>query len=90
MRSAAVATLLMISVGAWLATVWVAAPTYLYMHAPTGNIAALADAMSRGETPGHDRGEGMLATLYFPPFPAAVSALHRAGLPWKGALRVAS
>jgi hypothetical protein len=90
MRSAAVATLLVISVGAWLATVWVAAPTYLYVHAPTGNIAALADAMSRGETPGHDRGEGMLATLYFPPFPAAVSALRRAGLSWKGALRVAS
>ena len=90
MPSAVVAILLLISASAWLATVWVAAPTYLYMHAPTGNIAALADAMSRGETPGHDRGEGMLATLYFPPLPVAVSALHRAGLPWKGALRVAS
>jgi len=90
MRSTLVVTLLLVSVGAWLATVWLAAPSYLFMHAPTGNIAALADAMSRGDAPGHDRGDTLLATLYFPPFPCAVAALHRVGMPWKGALRLAS
>lgn len=74
----------------WLAATVALWPGYREMNSSTGVFATLADAVLRGQAPAHEDGESFMATYYFPPFPLAVAAAHRAGLSWKDALRATS
>jgi Glycosyltransferase family 87 len=82
--------LLAIAIAGWLLNVTFTWPTFFGMGPATGGVAALADGVCRGQAPGHDDGTTLLASVYFPPFPCAVAALHAAGLGWLDALRLAS
>ena len=80
----------MLALGAWLWVqhgVW---DTAVGINHVSGVIAALADGLSRGETPGREVRALGLGTLYAPPFPALVAAVHELGASWLHALRIAS
>jgi hypothetical protein len=72
--------LLAIALGAWIVTLAYCWPTYHQMHPASGAVAALADAILRGQAPGADDGETFLGTYYLPPVPMAVAAARRIGL----------
>jgi hypothetical protein len=82
-------TLLVCVLLVWGTTLVIVWRTYVGMNPASGAIAALADAASHGRAPGSG-GDPHLATLYLPPFPLLVAALHAVGLDWLGALRSAS
>ena len=74
----------------WIAVIAAAWRSYYGMVPATGVVATLADAILRGQAPGHEDGSSFLVTFYLPPFPLLVAALHRIGLGWLVALRSAS
>jgi len=82
-----ISALLLVSLSGWLAAVLALWRSYFGMFPATGVVAALADAVLRGQSPGHDDGGAFLVSYYFPPFPILVAALHRLGLEWLQALR---
>jgi hypothetical protein len=82
--------LLTVAIAGWVVNVAFTWPTYFGMGPATGGVAALADGVCRGQAPGHDDGTTLLASVYFPPFPCAVAAIHAAGFDWLSALRLAS
>ncbi len=82
--------LLVVALLAWIAALALAWPGNYGMNHTAGTVAALADAALHGEAPGHDNGTSFVASVYFPPVPLIVAALHRMGLDWRGALRVMS
>lgn len=82
-----ISTLLLVGLSGWLAAVVALWRSYFGMFPATGVVAALADAVLRGQSPGHDDGSAFLVSYYFPPFPILVAAAHRLGLDWLQALR---
>jgi len=82
-----ISALLLVSLSGWLAAVLALWRSYFGMFPATGVVAALADAVLRGQSPGHDDGSAFLVSYYFPPFPILVAAAHRLGLEWLQALR---
>jgi hypothetical protein len=89
---AALLTLLVIA-----GLVRLARPGYFGMNAATGQVAALADAIRRGDPPPSRTGPpddaempAFRTTVYFPAYPALVAALRDAGLTWRGSLRAGS
>ena len=81
---------LTLALGAWLWAqrgVW---DTAVGINHASGIIAALADGLSRGETPGREVQSLSLCSLYAPPFPALVAVVHESGASWLHALRIAS
>ena len=74
----------------WLAVIVTVWRSYFGMVPATGVVATLADAVLRGQGPGHDDGTTFLATFYLPPFPLLVAALRGTGLEWLQALRMSS
>jgi hypothetical protein len=80
-------TLLLVGLSGWLAAVVALWRSYFGMFPATGVVAALADGVLRGQSPGHDDGRAFLVSYYFPPFPILVAAAHRLGLDWLQALR---
>jgi hypothetical protein len=82
-----ISALLVVALTGWLAAVAVLWRSYFGMYPATGVVAALADAVLRGQAPGHDDGAAFLVAYYFPPFPILVAGAHRLGLDWLQALR---
>jgi hypothetical protein len=82
-----IALLLAIGLASWGAALAVVRRGYGGLFPAAGTMAALADAVLRGQAPGHEDGRAFMATYYFPPFPTMVAAAHRAGLGWLDALR---
>ena len=85
-----VSALLLVSLAGWLAAVAALWRSYFGMFPATGVVAALADAVLRGQAPGHEDGTTFLVSYYFPPFPILVAAAHRSGLEWLQSLRASS
>src|SRR5258705_5534963 len=77
-----ISALLLVALSGWLAAVAALWHSYFGMFPATGVVAALADAVLRGQAPGHDDGSAFLVSYYFPPFPMLVAAAHRLGLQW--------
>ena len=90
MASVFVVALLTVSLSSWLVAVAALRHSYFGMFPATGVVAALADAVLRGQAPGHEDGRVFLVSYYFPPFPLLVAAAHRLGLDWLHALRAGS
>jgi len=78
---------LAIALVAWITLLAIAWPTYEGLNHATGNVAACADGVLRGEPPGHVGGPVFLSTLYFPPVPLMVAAAKSTGMSWRAALR---
>lgn len=74
------AALLIVALAATAACVGLCWRSYHQMPPASGAVAALADAVLRGQAPGAEDGQSFLGTYYFPPAPAAVAALRRAGM----------
>ena len=85
-----VAALLALALIAWAAALVAARHSYFGMVPATGAVASLADAVLRGQAPGHDDGSVFLKTFYLPPYPMLVAGARRLGLDWIAALRAGS
>jgi hypothetical protein len=82
--------LLLAGLSGWLAAVVALWRSYFGMFPATGVVAALADAVLRGQAPGHEDGAAFLVSYYFPPYPILVALAHRMGLEWLQALRAST
>src|SRR5262249_34639089 len=80
--SALAVLLLVIALAAALACLWLVRGSYFGFYPAAGTMAALADAVLRGQAPGHHDGTTFLRTFYFPPYPLLVAAAKRSGLEW--------
>ena len=91
-RAASALALLLfaIALAAALACLALARGSDFGFYPAAGTMATLADAVLRGQAPGHHDGTTFLRTFYFPPYPLIVAAAKRMGLEWAEALRAAS
>ncbi len=81
---------LVIALTAWIVSLVRTWDGYTGMNHTAGTVAALADATLHEEAPGAERSGVFLGTIYAPPFPLLVAALHGSGMSWRAALRWAS
>ena len=85
-----IGALLLAGLASWFVSLAVLRHSYFGTFTATGTIATLADAVMRGQAPGHDDGTIFLGTYYFPPFPLLVAGGRALGFDWLCALRAAT